>query len=162
MRVIATRFASRLAFPTPMTTNDRNQRRDASTDPTEYAADRRPTDAIDVEETAISPSVLFGILADVRPRYVLDYLTAHGEPVGIEDLAIAVATRENDTTAELLTTEMISRVRSNLYHAELPKLSDHGFVDYDLEAETVTPTAQTRELTPYLELAKRLGGNGGA
>ena len=156
MRVIATRFASQLAFRTPMTTNDRHQRRDDSTDPTEYAADRRLTDAIDVEETTVSPSVLFGILADTRPRYVLEYLTAHGETVGIEDLTIAIATRENDTTAELLTNEMRDRVRTNLYHAELPKVSDHGFVEYDLEAETVTPTAQTEELTPYLELAKRL------
>lgn len=142
-----------------MTTNDRNQRRADSTEPTEYAADRRPADAIDVEETTISPSVLFGILADIRPRRVLYYLTAHDGTVQIDDLVIAIATRENDTTAELLTTEMKNRVRSNLYHAELPKLSDHGFVDYDPEAETVTPTAQSEELTPYLELAKRLEGN---
>lgn len=151
MRVVVTRVASQLAFRTPMATNDRNQRRDDSIEPTEYAADRRPADAIDVEETTISPSVPFGIPADIRPRYVPDYLTAHGETAGIGDLAIA--TRENDTTAELLTTEMTTRVRSNLYHTELPKPADYGFVEYDLEAETVThgpdrgtdPVSGTRE-----------------
>ena len=141
-----------------MTTNDRRSTRDDSTEPTEHTADRL-ADRVDADRTTLSPSVLFGILADTRPRYALYYLTTHDGTSGIDDLVNAIATRENDTTIELLTSEMKRRVRTNLYHAELPKLADYGFVEYDLEDETVTPTPRTEELTPYLKLARRLEGD---
>lgn len=110
MRVVVTRFAysSRSAFT--MTTNDHSSTRDDGTDATGYTADRL-ADTIDVARTDVSPGVLFGILADTRPRYVLYYLMDHGDTGRIEDLVIAIATRENETTAELVTTEMKERVR---------------------------------------------------
>ena len=126
----------------------------AAMDETETSPDRRVIDPEIAQETDISSSVVFGILADERERYVLYYLDAHDGQGRLEQIAEQVAAWQNRTTVELATNEMQNRVRAGLYHADLPKLAD-----YDEESGNVTLTALGDQLSPYLEFSKQTEGN---
>lgn len=106
------------------------------------------------EDVPFSPSVLYGILADTRERYVLYYLLENDGRGTINDLADKLAAWENGTTVELLTHEMQNRVSGSLYHADLPKLDDYGFIDFDPDTRKVTATEQLEEITPNLRYAR--------
>lgn len=131
----------------------------AAMDETETSPDRRVIDPEMAQETDISSSVVFGILADERERYTLYYLDAHDGQGRLEQIAEQVAAWQNRTTVELATNEMQNRVRAGLYHADLPKLADYGLVDYDEESGHVTLTELGDQLSPYLEFSKQTEGN---
>lgn len=128
-------------------------------DETTTSPDRRVIDPDTARETDISSSVVFGILADERQRYVLYYLDAHDGQGRLEEIAERVAAWQHRTTVELTTTEMHNRVRAGLYHADLPKLADYGLVDYDEASGSVTLTELGDQLSPYLEFSKQTEGN---
>ena len=118
--------------------------------PAEERADGLPT-----EELTVSPAALFGVLADDRSRYALYHLVESDCVVSVEEMASDVAERER-AAAEPATADAARRVHTSLYHVELPKLEDYGFVEYDLDEGTVEPTDRAAELTPYLRVAERL------
>lgn len=118
--------------------------------PTEERADTLPS-----EELSVSPAALFGALADDRSRYALYHLIESDGAVSVEEIASAVAERER-AAAESATADVNRRVHTSLYHVELPKLEDYGFVEYDLDERTVEATDRAAELTPYLRVAERL------
>ncbi|WP_459889587.1 DUF7344 domain-containing protein [Halostagnicola bangensis] len=128
-------------------------------DDTNTSPDRRVTDRETARDTAASPSVVFGILADERGRYTLYYLTDHGGNATHEEIAKQVTAWENRTTVELVTEELSNRVYAGLHHADLPKLEDYGFIEFDRETGTVTLTEQGEHLDSYLEFAKQTEAN---
>jgi len=118
--------------------------------------ERRPenSDTREPPGDTLSPSMIFGLLADERQRFALYYLQEHDGQGTLEDIATHVAAWENNTTVELTTTEMKNRVYAGFYHADLPKLSDYNVIDYDVESGHVRLTGEIDELETYLEFAK--------
>ncbi|MFC4440449.1 MULTISPECIES: DUF7344 domain-containing protein [Natrialbaceae] len=124
-------------------------------DDTATSPDRRVIDPEEARNTNFSPSVVFGILADERQQYALYYLTDHGGTAILEKIAKHLAAWENRTTVELATAEMSNRVYAGLHHADLPKLEDYGFIEFDRETGTVTLTEHGEQIDSSLEFAKQ-------
>lgn len=118
--------------------------------------DRRVTPPDAAADISFSPGVLFGVLADARQRRILYFLVENGGIWTIEEMGKQVAAWENETTVELSTEEMINRVIAGMHHADVPKLAEYGFIEYDPETGQMTTTEQTEEIVPVLELAKQL------
>lgn len=75
------------------------------------------------------------LLASDRRRAVLDVMATSSAPIGIEELASAVAARERDV--EVADEEYITRVKLHLHHVQLPKMAEFGVLEYD---RAITPT----------------------
>lgn len=71
-------------------------------------------------EVPITPSVVFGILADKRDRFILYLLEERGGTIALDELSTKVAAWENDSQPELITKEMEHRVHQRLHHASIP------------------------------------------
>lgn len=102
----------------------------------------------DAERPALSPSVIFPLLADPRRRRAMRYLGGKVGAVAIGDVAEEIALAEGD-----LTRDRFERIVTGLCHAHLPLLGESGVVRYDLDAETVERLPAADRLTPYLDLA---------
>lgn len=72
-----------------------------------------------------------------RRRYALDALAEYEEPLDLEDLAAAVAEREDDLDEE--NPSALSAMATALHHIHLPKLSEAGVIEYDPRANRVIP-----------------------
>ncbi|PSP83916.1 hypothetical protein BRC83_06605 [Halobacteriales archaeon QS_1_68_17] len=67
------------------------------------------------------------LLADVRRRELVDYLSTAGDgTIALEELAEQIG--DDDET---------DRLRRSLYHRHLPKLAAHGVVEFDAERQAV-------------------------
>ena len=113
------------------------------------------TDAPANEDSPLSPSVVFGLLADERRRYVLYYLDVQDGHAEFEALAKQVAAWEHDTSTELLTEDTIKRVSTGLYHTDLPKLADHGLIGDEFHRGTITLTETAAQVTHYVDYARQ-------
>ncbi len=82
---------------------------------------------------------------------MLRYLREAEEPVRLRELAEQVAAWEQGTTVDELTSDERQRVYISLYQSHLPKLDNHGIVDYDKDRGRVEPTSRTSLLDSYLE-----------
>lgn len=91
------------------------------------------------EETDLSLSERFSLLADPHRRAVLERLDRTAGGVAVETLATRVAADLSDS-AETVDDERRRRVLLALHHNHLPKLADHGLLEYDLDAGIVTAT----------------------
>lgn len=116
--------------------------------------ERNLSDTGESLDSPLTPSVVFGILADKRHRFVLYLLEARGGTVALDELATEIAAWENDTRPELITKEMESRVHNRLFHAGIPKLAEYGLVTHTKDSEAVTLTQLGEQLEAYLEFAK--------
>ena len=96
----------------------------------------------------LTPTTVFGLLANTRRRYVLHYLSQTVGAVSFDDLAEQIALWEDDPTYD-----RYERILTGLYHTHLPKLADAGVVRYDVERETVELLETADALMPHLELA---------
>lgn len=88
--------------------------------------------------TEPSENEWFGLLASGRRRAVLEVLIDRSGPADLDDLARAVAVRE-EACAEPATSAVRS-VAISLYHTHLPKLASSGLLEYDTEVGRVEPT----------------------
>lgn len=71
----------------------------------------------------------YRLLAADRRRTVLEVLGERTTPVDLQDLARAVAARENG--GKRADQGAVQRVALALHHDHLPRMSDLGVVDYD-------------------------------
>lgn len=100
---------------------------------------------------ALPKDDVFHLLQNGRRRAVLRYLAEREEERFVmRDVAEAVAAWENDTTIQQLTSAERQRVYISLYQSHLPKLAEHGVIDYDQDRGTIEPTPLARVLEPYL------------
>lgn len=90
-----------------------------------------------------------GILGNQRRRYVLEFLREHGDTVGMRELCVAVAARENDCEPDDVRPKQRKRVYTALRQTHLPRLATAGLVEYDRDRSTVTPTDRLSVLDPY-------------
>lgn len=75
------------------------------------------------------------LFREERRRTALDVLADRTVPVELDDVAAAVAERENgDSPADA---ESVERVALSLHHVHLPKMADFGVVDYDTDATRI-------------------------
>lgn len=69
------------------------------------------------------------LLSRVRRRVALDVLAERRAPIGLDELAGAVVTRERD--AAVVDGAAVEQAAAMLHHVHLPKLDDAGVLDYD-------------------------------
>lgn len=86
------------------------------------------------------------LLKPKRRRDLVRTLDGRDGRVGLEDLASAVASRGDASADEL---------RVLLYQSDLPKLDDHGVVDFDRGERTATLSPAAIQLWPVLEVTDR-------
>ncbi|MFC6726997.1 hypothetical protein ACFQE1_21975, partial [Halobium palmae] len=97
---------------------------------------------------------MFDALSNRRRRYALHYLGQRaGESVAVSSLSGQVAAWENDKPVGSLTRPERKRVHTALQQFHLPKLDDHGFVDYDVRRGRVELGAAATELDVYPAVA---------
>lgn len=109
-------------------------------------ADR--TDRSDTETLARED--IFTILSNKRRQYVLQYLKEHDEgAVQLRDLVEYVARRENGTSHP--DRDARKAVYTSLHQSHLPKLDQHGLIEYDARRTEAEPTDALRGVQGYLE-----------
>ncbi|MDS0222158.1 hypothetical protein NDI54_12440 [Haloarcula sp. S1AR25-5A] len=109
------------------------------------------SDSTDSEDD-LSKGEIFDVLQNERRRYTLQYLREHDGPVQLGDLASHVAAQEYDCPNTEVTSAQRKRVYTTLQQSHLPRMDDTGIIDYDSENGMISRTAQTEELTVYLEI----------
>lgn len=94
----------------------------------------------------------FHLLQNARRRAVLRYLLERDDQdvFRMRDMAEEIAAWEHDTTVRQLTSDERQRVYIALYQTHLPKLDDHGVINYDQSRGNVAPTPLLRAFDPYL------------
>ena len=98
----------------------------------------------------------FELLGNERRRTVLRTLPADGEPVTLRTLALAVAFEElgrgetDGGEGARVDAERYRRTFTALYHADLPKLTDAGAIEYDDEDRTIRRGDLAAQLERYL------------
>lgn len=90
------------------------------------------------EETELSFGDRLSLLADPHRRSVIACLDRVSDDIAVERLADRVATELADS--ETVDDERRRRVLFALHHNHLPHLDEHGVIEYDYDAGTVTPT----------------------
>ncbi|MFA9417479.1 hypothetical protein [Natrinema sp. HArc-T2] len=101
--------------------------------------------------SALSLDDIYHLLQTQRRRDVLRYLRTADDRVRLRELAEQVAAWEQETTVDNLSSDERQRVYISLYQSHLPKLDNHGIVDYDKDRGWVEPTPRAEQLHPYLE-----------
>lgn len=88
------------------------------------------------ERSELSLEERFSLLADPHRRIVIDRLNGASSEVTIEALADHVIAQLNDGALEI--DDERRRTLFALHHNHLPRLDDHGVLEYDPAAGTVT------------------------
>jgi len=94
---------------------------------------------------------VFETLSNERRRMVARFLRSEGE-TELRELSREIAARENHTEPAVVTSEQRRRVYNALQQSHLPKMDDHGVVDYDRARGTVRPVDGLDDVTMYLEV----------
>lgn len=94
----------------------------------------------------------FHLLQNGRRRAVLRHLLEHDdvEVFPVTDVVESIAAWDQDTTAEQLDPNHRKRIYVSLYQSHLPKLHEHGVIDYDREGMTISLRPLAYALSPFL------------
>ncbi|MFB6223007.1 MAG: hypothetical protein ABEH86_04960 [Haloarcula sp.] len=106
----------------------------------------------DAAEEDLSKGEIFDVLQNERRRYTLQYLRQTDGPAQLGDIAGHVAAQEYNCPNTEVTSAQRKRVYTTLQQSHLPRMHDSGIIEYDAETGTVSKTAQTEDLTVYLEI----------
>lgn len=93
------------------------------------------------------------LLSDARrERLLAALLDAEGEGESATATALArrVAARERGVTPEAVDDATLERVAVALVHHHLPRLDDHGVVDYDPRTREVAPAENVGDLERFV------------
>lgn len=83
-----------------------------------------------METTELPLDSVYGILSESRRRFAL-YNFLDSDHANIEGLSLQIAAWEQGVTIDAVSEERKQRVTTSLLHSHLPKLEDHGIVEYD-------------------------------
>lgn len=86
---------------------------------------------------------LFDVLTEARRRSVLSILEGRRTSMDVEELAHAVAVRENGVDSDRVAETTVHEVHVTLHHVHLPKLDEATLVNYDRDDRTVAPIDTT-------------------
>ncbi len=90
------------------------------------------------------------VLEDARRRHTLRILSESGVSMALADIAAEIASLERPDSDEGPDWERIERIYISLYHCHVPKLDDHGLVEFDIArrtaaiADAVSPAIRTK------------------
>lgn len=98
----------------------------------------------------LTESDIFGIVSNDRRRYTLQVLQRSEREMALRELAERVATIENDTSLEQVTTDERRSVETALRQFHLPKMADTGFVRFDQRRKTVELVVPEAVISQYL------------
>ncbi len=98
-----------------------------------------------------SREAMFDLLGNSRRRRVLRHLLDDRQ-ITLTDLSARIAAWENDTPIANLTSRERKQVYSSLYQTHIPRLSEHGLVEYDAEDRLVTLTGDPDRIRRFLEV----------
>ena len=104
---------------------------------------RPPGDATNID-------TIYSLLGKSRRRYLL-YQLLDREHGNVEELSLQIAAWEAEDSMEAVDEEFRQRVYVSLVHNHLPRLADHGVVDYDLRSGDVVKRDGFADLEPILE-----------
>lgn len=95
------------------------------------------------ESSRLTNDDVFEILSNARRRRVIFLLHTAREPMELGELAEQIATAE---LGEPPDQDQYKRLYISLYQTHLPKLEEHGVVEYDTESKLVTLTERVQPL----------------
>lgn len=101
---------------------------------------------------SLSPDDTYGLLAAPRRRYVLAELLEN-EYGTAEELAARIAAWEEGTAIDGASEGLRREVHIALVHNHLPRLADHGVVEYDARNGDVVRSDRFEDLRPAIEAA---------
>lgn len=107
------------------------------------SANPYPEPRADTTDDEPSVDELFDVLTEARRRSVLSILEGRRTSMEVEELAHAVAVRENDVASATVSEATAHEVHVTLHHVHLPKLDEATLVNYDRDDRTVAPTDTT-------------------
>ncbi|MFC6728048.1 hypothetical protein ACFQDG_05270 [Natronoarchaeum mannanilyticum] len=103
----------------------------------------------------LTPDRVFEILESQRRRHVLSYLRRRDREVHVDELAAAVAARENDVDPADVDEDRLRQVQLSLHHVHLPKLESTGLIERSQGDErTVELTGDISPLEPGLDVQR--------
>lgn len=102
--------------------------------------------------TPLDPDTVFHLLQSERRRCALQCIADRDALIDTRTLSEQVAAWEYGTAVEDLTSDQRQRVYISLYQSHLPKLDEHGIVNYDQSSGVVAPTSLTDALVAYLSV----------
>ena len=94
------------------------------------------------------------LLVDERRRQVLLTLRECDSTVSLDELALRVASRTQESTVGGESQELTDRVKTSLHHAHLPKLHDANVVEYDVDQGTVALVMEPAQLEELLDAVR--------
>ncbi len=100
-------------------------------------------------QTALETETVYALLADERMRTVLETLPA-AEPTSPDELGRRLAASDRSIDVNAAGRADRRAIAVELVHYYLPKLDDHGVVDYGRSDATVTTGANFEDLEPFL------------
>ncbi|MCU4740884.1 hypothetical protein OB955_06925 [Halobacteria archaeon AArc-m2/3/4] len=102
------------------------------------------------DDRSLDVDTCCGLLSSWRRRYLLTQLRDR-DRVTIDRLARRIAALEQDTTRDAVSEDARDSVVVSLVHNHLPRLADHGVVEYDPRNGDIVPDTAFEELERYLE-----------
>lgn len=96
----------------------------------------------------ISRETAYRLLSKSRRRHLLTLLFELEEG-SLETFGRKIAARETDEPLRDVPEQTYTQVVTALVHCHIPRLVDHGLVDYDRETRTVTLETAARERFPF-------------
>jgi len=105
------------------------------------------------ESDEVSLDTVFSILKNKRRRCVLNYVCRQEKQITLSELAEHIASIENETTPEMLSSQQRKRVYVALYQCHLEKMDYVDIVDFDKDRGTIEPAEQAPVFQTYLESA---------
>ncbi|WP_227352724.1 DUF7344 domain-containing protein [Haladaptatus salinisoli] len=106
------------------------------------------------EERDVPVALLCEVFGSQRRRRICSRLDGESTAIEIGDLAHHIAALETGTAADDVPPDAVERVEILLYHVDLPKMAETGFVTYDPESGLVAPGDDIESAATYLELVK--------
>ena len=104
----------------------------------------------------VGPSIDFDTVLELsrneHRRIVLGVLAGHGRTLTINDLSKAIVKHNHGIPVTDASAELFESITIELVHVHVPKLADHGLVEYDRERRLVEPTAQFEQVQSELSV----------
>lgn len=94
--------------------------------------------------------VLLRLLSDRYVRYVLSYLSTTPS-TSLDELADVIAGFEAADRGTIIGPEDHDRIRIRLYHVVLPKLDEHGYIQFDTTDQTIELTHVPSPISTLLD-----------
>lgn len=102
------------------------------------------------QQTTLETETIYTLLADERFRAVLEALRA-AESTSADELGRRLAASDRSVEASAAGRPDRRAITVELIHYYLPKLDDHGVVEYDRSDATVTTGRNFDDIEPFLD-----------